>query len=122
MKESTLMQKDCLFCKILQKQIPSKMVGESDFAFAFRDIHPQAPEHILVVPKEHVASLNDLSSEQRLRLLPHLYELADRCAADLGFRDRGYRTVINNQALAGQTVYHLHLHVLAGTALGTFGV
>lgn len=113
---------DCLFCKIISGAIPSSRVLENEHVIAFKDIHPQAPSHILIVPKKHVASLNDLSTADRTAIIPQLYSAANDAAEQLGFKAQGYRTVINNQALAGQTVYHLHLHVLSGAPLSSFGV
>ncbi len=113
---------DCLFCKIISGTIPSEKLFENEQVYAFRDIHPQAPIHILIVPKAHSESLNTLTSENRVAFLPALYEAADQIAVQLKFKENGYRTVVNNQALAGQTVYHLHLHVLSGAPLGSFGV
>ncbi|MEW6055597.1 MAG: histidine triad nucleotide-binding protein [Bdellovibrionota bacterium] len=113
---------DCIFCKIQLGQIPAKKIAESELAFAIADISPQAPVHALVIPKKHVASLNEMGAEDRETILPDLFALADRIATEKGIRAQGYRTVINNQLDAGQTVFHLHLHVLGGAKLkGGFG-
>jgi histidine triad (HIT) family protein len=113
---------DCIFCKIIDGKIPSKKLAESEAAIAIADIQPQAPLHALVIPRKHVADLNALDANARRELLPELYALADRLVSDKGFREDGYRTVINTGENAGQTVFHLHLHVLAGARLrGGFG-
>lgn len=111
------MAADCLFCKILEGKIPAKILGESKTAVAIADISPQAPFHALVLPREHVASLNALTDSTRREVLPELYALADSLASEQGFREAGYRTVINNGEGAGQTVHHLHLHVLGNAKL-----
>jgi len=113
---------DCIFCKIISGSIPAKKLAESEHAIAIADIQPQAPTHALIIPKRHVATLNDMTATDRRDVLPALYDLAEQLAEEKGFRENGYRTVINNQAEAGQTVFHLHMHVLAGTKLkGGFG-
>lgn len=113
---------DCIFCKIIDGKIPSAKLGESETAIAIKDITPQAPFHALVIPRKHVASLNDMSAQDRKELIPALYDLAARMAEEHAFREAGYRTVINNQEGAGQTVFHLHMHVLANARLkGGFG-
>ena len=113
---------DCIFCKILNGTIPAKKLAESDDAIAIADISPQATEHLLVFPKKHITSLNDLSAADRQHILPALFKLADEIAVERGFKTRGYRTVINNQTAAGQTVFHLHMHVLSAEKLkGSFG-
>lgn len=108
---------DCLFCKILEGKIPSQKLGESELAIAIADIQPQAPFHALILPKKHVASLNDMTAEDRKNLLPALYDLAHEITGQKNLRDRGYRTVINNQREGGQVVFHLHMHVLAGAPM-----
>ena len=113
---------DCLFCKIVAGGIPAKKLAESESAIAIADIQPQAPLHALIIPKKHVASLNELNDEERRNMLPGLCALADQLAREKNIRESGYRTVINNQSVAGQTVFHLHLHVLGGAQLkGGFG-
>ena len=108
---------DCLFCKIRDDQIPSKKVHDDELCFAFRDINPQAPTHILVVPKKHIATLNDVVAEDA-PLLGHLYVVAKKLAADEGHAEVGWRAVFNVNRAAGQTVFHIHLHVLGGRPLG----
>jgi histidine triad (HIT) family protein len=106
---------DCLFCKIRDGQIPAKLVADNEHALAFRDIGPQAPTHILVIPKKHIASLNDVTQEDAA-LIGELHLLAARIAKDEGLTS-GYRTVFNTGPDAGQSVFHLHLHLLGGRAL-----
>jgi histidine triad (HIT) family protein len=108
---------DCLFCKIANGEIPVKKVFEDDHAVAFRDIHPQAPVHVLVVPKKHYASLADVgTSDEELTLLGHLLSVVNQIARAEKLIS-GYRTVINTGTGGGQTVDHLHLHLLGGRAL-----
>ena len=104
---------DCLFCKIANGQIPATLVYHDDRLVAFKDINPQAPTHLLVIPRRHIASLNDLSAEDD-GLVGEMVRRGAALAAERGYRDRGYRTVFNCNADAGQTVFHVHLHVLGG--------
>jgi histidine triad (HIT) family protein len=108
---------DCLFCKIVAGEIPGGIVYQDKDVVAFKDINPQAPLHVLIVPRQHIATLNDLRVQDDA-----LVGSMVRCAASLarkhGYADRGYRTVFNTQADAGQTVFHIHLHLLAGRGLG----
>jgi histidine triad (HIT) family protein len=108
---------DCLFCRIRDGQIPAKMIHEDEHCFAFRDINPQAPTHILVVPRRHVATLNDLGPDDAA-LAGHLILVAGQIARAEGHADVGWRTVFNVNGGAGQTVFHIHLHVLGGRPLG----
>ena len=108
---------DCLFCKIIAGQIPGKIVYQDDKVGAFRDINPQAPMHVLVVPRRHIDSLNELSAEDD-GLVGELVRRGAAIAAEHGHAERGYRTVFNCNAEAGQTVFHIHLHVLGGRRLG----
>ena len=105
------MANDCLFCRIIKKEIPAGIVAENEFCIAFRDINPQAPTHVLVIPRQHVASLNDA---QNPGLIGQMHLLAASIAKSEGVAERGYRTVLNTNADAGQTVFHLHLHLLGG--------
>jgi histidine triad (HIT) family protein len=104
---------DCLFCRIVAGQIPATIVYQNDDVVAFRDITPQAPAHVLVVPRRHVASLNDLGPDDDA-LVGQMVRAAAAIAKDQGHADRGYRTVFNCNADAGQTVFHIHLHLLGG--------
>ena len=106
----------CIFCKIGEHTIPAKMIYEDDRCFAFHDIHPKAPVHVLVCPKKHIPTLNDVTPEDHPDLA-HLFEVAAKIAKDLGVDERGYRTIFNVNAEAGQTVFHLHLHVMGGRVL-----
>jgi histidine triad (HIT) family protein len=106
---------DCLFCKIIAGTIPSSKVYEDDQTFAFADINPQAPTHVLVVPRKHIASLDHASADD-IHVLGHLHVVAAEIARTKGLAE-GYRTVINTGADAGQTVDHLHVHLLGGRAL-----
>ena len=105
---------DCLFCKIGRKEIPAKLVYEDEAIFAFEDIHPQAPTHILICPRKHVVSLTDATAEDTA-MLGRLQLVAAKLATERKLTD-GYRTVINNGRGAGQSVFHLHLHLLGGRA------
>jgi histidine triad (HIT) family protein len=107
---------DCLFCKIAAGQIPSSVVYQDDEVFVFRDINPQAPFHVLIVPKRHIPTVNDIA-EGDAALVGTMVRRAAALAAEHGYAERGYRTVFNCNADAGQTVFHLHLHVLAGRGL-----
>lgn len=109
------MASDCLFCRIVRKEIPAKVVAEDDHCVAFRDINPQAPTHVLVIPREHIPSLNEVSEAA---VVGQMHLLASRIARSEGLAERGYRTVINTNADAGQTVFHVHLHLLGGRHLG----
>lgn len=107
---------DCLFCKIVTGDIPATIVHQDDSLIAFRDITPQAPLHLLIVPRTHIGSLNELSADHD-GLVGSMIRLAAALARDHGYSERGYRTVFNTNREAGQTVFHLHLHLLAGRAL-----
>jgi histidine triad (HIT) family protein len=107
---------DCLFCKILKGQIPAAIIYEDERLIAFKDINPQAPLHALIVPKRHIASLNDLTPDDDA-LVGEMVRRAAAIAGQQGYADRGFRTVFNTNAEAGQTVFHIHLHVLAGRGL-----
>ena len=108
------MSSDCLFCKIARKEILSKIAYEDDEIFAFEDISPQAPTHILICPKKHFASLNEASAEDQ-SVLGKLQLAAAEIARERNLLD-GYRTIINNGRGAGQSVFHLHVHLLGGRA------
>ena len=101
----------CLFCRIVRREIPSGIVWEDEHAIAFRDIDPKAPKHIIVIPKRHIASLNDATDAS---LLGRLLLAAREIAEGEGLAQSGYRTVINTGAEAGQSVFHLHVHVMGG--------
>ena len=107
----------CLFCKIVAGEIPATKVHEDDRVIAFNDINPQAPMHVLVIPKAHIATLNDLSAKDD-PLVGEMTRRATAIARDRGYAERGFRTVFNTNREAGQTVFHIHLHALAGRSLG----
>ena len=111
---------DCLFCKIVRGEIPAKKVAESDQCMAFRDIAPQAPVHVLFVPKTPIATLNDLQPDQAA-IVGRLAHAAAEYAKREGFAEDGYRVVMNCNDHGGQTVFQIHLHLLAGAPLGRFG-
>jgi len=108
------MSSDCLFCRIIRGEIPATLVAEDEHCVAFRDIAPQAPTHVLVVPREHVATLDAVTDPA---LVGRVMHLAAEVARQEGIVDSGYRTVINTNSGAGQTVFHLHAHVLGGRRL-----
>ena len=107
---------DCLFCKIVNREIPAAIVFEDDRVLAFSDINPQAPTHVLVIPKRHIASLNDIGVEDD-QLVGELVRRAAALAKDRGLSAGGYRTVFNTNRDAGQTVFHVHLHLLGGRSM-----
>lgn len=108
---------DCLFCKIVAGDIPADIVYESDTALAFRDINPQAPTHVLVIPRKHISTINDIGVDDET-LIGSLYTAAREIAAAEGIAEDGYRTVMNCNESAGQSVFHIHLHVLGGKRMG----
>lgn len=108
--------KDCLFCRVIAREIPGQVVFEDDELLAFKDINPQAPLHVLIVPKRHIATLNDLTPGDDV-LIGKMFRRAAVLAKDAGYADRGYRTVFNCNREAGQSVFHIHLHVLGGRGL-----
>ena len=108
---------DSLFTKIINREIPAEIIFEDDQVIAFNDINPQAPFHALIVPKKHIATLNDISSEDE-SLVGHMIKTAAVIAEREGFAETGYRTVFNCNEHGGQTVYHIHLHLLGGKPMG----
>ena len=104
---------DCLFCKIAAKEVPARIVHEDADTLAFEDINPQAPKHLLVIPKKHIPTLNDVVPEDAAAL-GHLFSTAALLAKQGGFAERGWRVVVNVNRDAHQLVFHVHLHVLAG--------
>ncbi len=107
------MEKICLFCKIIEKKIPSKIVYEDEEVIAIEDVNPQAPIHILVLPKKHISTVLEAKSEDN-ELIGYLFQIANKIAKDKGVAERGFRLVMNCNREAGQTIYHIHLHLLAG--------
>ena len=106
---------NCLFCKIVRKEIPADVIYEDDTVIAFRDITPQAPVHVLVAPRTHVSTVNDLEDPA---LAGYLIMTAKKLANELGIDESGYRLVMNCNEQGGQTVFHIHLHLLGGQQLG----
>lgn len=104
---------DCLFCKIARGEIPAEMIASDDELLAFKDIHPQAPNHFLIIPKKHFSTLNDTQAEDNL-LLGKMLSLAKEIAIQHHLEQEGYRLVLNVNAAGGQAVYHIHLHLLGG--------
>ena len=110
------MVEDCLFCKIVAGEIPADIVYENESVIAFRDISPQAPVHVLVIPRKHISTINDLDEEDRT-LIGDMFLAAKEIAAQEGIDESGYRAVMNCNKGAGQSVFHIHLHVLGGRGL-----
>lgn len=104
---------NCIFCKIVAKEVKSEIVYEDDKVVAFKDIDPQAPIHILVVPKKHIPTLNDLNEED-YELISHVFKVIKKLSQDFEVENRGYRVVVNYLREAGQSIYHIHFHFLAG--------
>ncbi len=104
---------DCLFCKIVAGEIPADIIHETETTVAFRDINPQAPTHVLIIPRKHIATINDIEDEDR-EIIGSLYTAARDIAVAEGIADEGYRVVMNCNAGAGQTVFHVHLHLIGG--------
>lgn len=106
---------ECLFCKIRDGEIPGNLIYEDDDVLAFRDVNPQAPVHILIIPSKHISTVNDMDvSDGDELVMGKLFTAAKTIAAEEGVSDDGYRLVINNNQQAGQTVFHIHMHLLAG--------
>ncbi|MCP4006874.1 MAG: histidine triad nucleotide-binding protein [bacterium] len=108
---------DCLFCKIVAKEIPATIVFENERLVAFEDIHPQAPTHVQIIPCKHIASTLEVEDEDR-ELVGEMVQVAAQLARERGFADDGYRLAFNTNPAAGQTVYHIHLHLLGGRSFG----
>ena len=108
---------DCIFCKIAGKEIPSTIVYEDEQVLAFRDLEPQAPQHVLVIPKKHVGSLLELEAEDKDLAAHILVDVLPRLARELGVAESGFRVVANTGKEGGQTVQHLHFHLLGGRSL-----
>ncbi len=114
------MADDCLFCKIVERAIPSDIVYEDDTLLAFNDISPQAPTHVLIIPKTHIATLNDLTDSEA-ELVGKMALCAQRLASERGIDEGGYRLILNCNSQGGQTVFHVHLHMLGGRQLRGLG-
>jgi len=107
---------DCIFCKIASGKIPSRIIYEDDRAIAFEDINPHAPVHVLVIPRKHISTTLDIKPEDHA-LIGHLFHVATTVAKQKGIEQRGYRLVMNCNEDAGQTVFHIHLHMLGGRTM-----
>jgi histidine triad (HIT) family protein len=114
---ASVSKSDCLFCKFASGAVPADKVHDDELCFAIRDIQPLAPSHLLIIPKQHIASANELS-EADATLLGRIFSVASQFAASEGLSERGYRLVFNTGPDAGQSVFHLHLHLLGGRNLG----
>lgn len=114
-KERIIMNRDpgCIFCRIASKEVEAKIVYEDEKIMAVEDVNPQAPAHLLVIPKSHIPTLQDIGDEES-GLMDKLFRVINRMAKDRGFSEKGYRVVVNCGPAGGQTVYHLHLHLLGG--------
>ena len=108
---------DCLFCKIISGEVPSEKVYEDEYVFAFRDIAPQAPEHIVIVPKVHIKSANEID-EKNSGYIARIFEVIPKIAKELGIDEKGYRVVNNCGEYGGQTVPHIHFHLTGGRQFG----
>lgn len=108
---------DCIFCKIVAGEIPSEIVHEGEHVMAFRDVNPQAPTHIQVIPRKHVSRIDEFDAQRDAVWLVEMFEVASELARREAL-DKGFRLVMNNGALAGQSVLHVHLHVIGGRGLG----
>lgn len=109
-------EQNCLFCRIIAGEVPGELVHEDELCIVIRDLNPQAPTHVLIIPREHLESLDEASQRDEA-MLGHLLRVAARVANDEGISEGGYRTVINTGAGAGQSVFHLHVHVIGGRPL-----
>ena len=108
---------NCIFCKIINKEVPSTIVYEDEKVIAFNDVNPAAPIHILLVPKKHVEKVLDLKDEE-MEIVAHIYKVINKIAKDQGFAEKGFRVITNCGKDSGQEVMHLHFHVIAGKTLG----
>ena len=104
---------DCLLCKIREGEIPADIIYQDDDVMAFNDVNPQAPTHLLIIPKKHISTVNDVKQDDEL-MMGKLFSAAKKIAAEKGVSDDGYRLVVNTNPQAGQTVFHIHMHLLAG--------
>jgi len=107
---------NCIFCRIIKGELPSKKVYEDDRVYVFEDINPQAPVHTLIVPKKHISTILEISKSDN-ELIGHMFQTANKIARQKGIADRGFRLVMNCNHESGQTVFHIHLHLLGGRAM-----
>ncbi len=108
---------DCIFCKIIKKEIPSEIVYEDEGIIAFKDINPAAPIHILVIPKKHISSIVEIKKEDEA-IIGRIYSVINKIAEDIGIKEKGFRVILNCGEDGGQEVKHIHFHLLAGKKLG----
>lgn len=108
---------DCIFCKIIKKEIPSEIVYEDEGIIAFKDINPAAPIHILVIPKKHISSIIEIKKEDEA-IIGKIYSVINKIAEDIGIKEKGFRVILNCGEDGGQEVKHIHFHLLAGKKLG----
>lgn len=108
---------DCIFCKIIKKEIPSEIVYEDEEIIAFKDINPAAPIHILVIPKKHISSIIEIKKEDEA-IIGKIYSVINKIAEDIGIKEKGFRVILNCGEDGGQEVKHIHFHLLAGKKLG----
>ena len=111
---------DCIFCKIAEGKIPCEKIYENEDVLAFNDIHPAAPTHVIVIPKKHYATLNDIPQSE-IDIISKVFAAVQEIAKKAGIADAGYRTVLNTNRYAGQVVFHVHFHVLGGRPIGELG-
>lgn len=104
---------ECIFCKIIERKLPAKILYEDELAIAFEDINPQAPAHTIVIPKKHISTVLDINEEENA-LVGHMFQIAKGIAKEKGIAERGFRLVMNCNPESGQEIYHIHLHVLGG--------
>ena len=114
------MSADCIFCKIAKGEIPADKIYDDEEIVAFRDINPQAPTHVIVIPKKHYASLNDIPPEN-IGFIAKIYNVIQKIVRQEKIADEGYRTIVNTNRMAGQEVFHIHFHILGGRPLGKMG-
>ena len=116
-KKGEIKMEDCIFCKIIKKEIPSEIVYEDEGIIAFKDINPAAPIHILVIPKKHISSIIDMKKEDEA-IIGRIYSVINKIAEDIGIKEKGFRVILNCGEDGGQEVKHIHFHLLAGKKLG----
>jgi len=114
------MASDCIFCKIIKGDIPTEKIYEDENVVAFNDISPKSPTHVLVVPKKHVASLNDLKPDD-MNMIVQVFDAIKKIAAKQGVAEDGYRVIVNTNRASGQEVFHMHFHIMGGRQLGGMG-
>ena len=107
---------DCIFCRIIERKMPAKIIYEDEHTLAFEDVNPQAPVHALVIPKKHIPTMLDIREEDD-RLISHMFRVANKIALDKGIAGRGFRLVNNCNRESGQTVFHIHFHILGGRSM-----